>query len=68
MRPIKLCLTILIAAVVINFLREGRMFHIAKVLPFASGRDSAPLYDWASVIILGLFAWGLYRLKHNQRR
>jgi len=68
MKPIKLCLTILIAAVVINFLREGRLLHIAKVLPFANGRDTVPLYDWAGVIMLGIFAGGLYRLKHTNRR
>ncbi len=68
MKPVKLCLTILIAAVIINFLRDGRMFHIAKILPFASGRDAVPLYDWAGVIVLCIFAWGLYRLRRNYRR
>jgi hypothetical protein len=66
-KPVKLCLTILIAAVVINFLRDGRTFHIAKVLPFASGRDTVPLYDWGGVILLCLFAWGLYRLNRTGR-
>ncbi len=68
MKTVKLCLTIVIAAVVINFLRDGRLFHIAKVLPFASGPDTVPLYDWAGVIMLGIFAWGLYRLNRRDRR
>ena len=68
MKAVKLCLTIVIAAVVINFIRAGRTFHIAKVLPFAGGPETIPLYDWAGAIMLCIFAWGLYRLKRNRRR
>jgi hypothetical protein len=66
MRAIKLCVIILITAVVINFLRDDRSFHISKVLPFAGGRESISIYDWASVAALAICAWGLYRLKRNQ--
>ncbi len=68
MKPIKLCLIILIAAVVINFFRDGRLFHIAKSLPFAGGNERISQYDWAGVIMLVIFVWGLYRLRRNRRR
>ena len=68
MKAIKLCLIILIAAVVINFVRNGRLFHIAKILPFAGGHERISQYDWASVVMLIIFLWGLYRLNRNRRR
>ena len=66
MEKIKLCLTVLIAAVVINFLRDSRTFHIAKVLPFSNGPEKVGLYDWASVIVIIIIVWGLYRLKNRK--
>jgi hypothetical protein len=68
MKAIKLCLIIVIAAVVINFLRDGRLFHIAKTLPFAGGPERISQYDWAGVIMLIIFLWGLHRLKRNKRQ
>ena len=66
MGKIKLCVTVLTAAVVINFLRDGRTFHIAKVLPFSNGPEKVGLYDWASVIVLFIIVWGIYRLKNRK--
>ena len=66
MKPVKLCITILIAAVIINFLRDGRTFHIAKVLPFSNGPEKTGIYDWACVIVLIIIVWGLYRLKKRR--
>jgi hypothetical protein len=60
-------LIILIAAVVINFLRGGRTFHIAKVLPFSNAPEKISIYDWAAVAVLIILAWGLYRLKRNNK-
>jgi hypothetical protein len=66
MRAIKLVLILLISAVVINFIRGGRMFHIAKALPFSNAPERISLYDWAGVAVLIICAWGLYRLKRNK--
>ena len=66
MRAIKLCVIILITAVVINFLRDGRSFHISKVLPFSNAPERIGIYDWAAVVAMAICVWGLYRLKRNQ--
>jgi hypothetical protein len=64
MRAIRLCIILLLGAIVINFLREGRLFHIARTLPFAGG-ETINIYDWAGVAVLVILAWGLYRIKHK---
>ena len=65
MRIIRLVLIILICAIVINFIRNGRMFHIAKCLPFSNAPENVGIYDFACVAVLIILAWGLYRLKRN---
>ena len=65
MRIIRLTLVLFISAVVINFIRNGRMFHIAKALPFSNAPENITLYDWACVAVLATIAWGLYRIKRN---
>ena len=65
MKAIRLCLIVLIASLVINFIRNGRLFHIAKSLPFSNAPEKISLYDWAGVVVLIIAAWGLYRLKRN---
>ena len=65
MKAIKVCLVILIGAVVINFLRGDATFHIAKTLPCANGPERIDLYDYAGVAALAIIAWGLYRLKRK---
>ena len=67
MKWIKLILIIMIAAVVVNFIREGRLFHIAKILPFSHESDPISLYDWAGVMALLICAWGYYRLQRRKR-
>ena len=64
MKAIRLCIILLIGATIINFLRDGRMFHIARTLPFAGGSETINIYDWAGVAVLIILAWGFYRLKH----
>ena len=68
MKAIKLCLIILISAVIINFIRSGQTFHIAKTLPFSNGSERINMYDWACVAVLVILAWGLYRLKRNSEK
>ena len=65
MRIMKLALILFISAVVINFIRDGRMFHIAKALPFSNAPERITIYDWACVAVLAICAWGLYRIKRN---
>ena len=67
MKAIKLCLIILIAAVIINFFRNGRLFHIAKTLPFAGGNERISQYDWAGVIMLIIFALPLSAQESNKK-
>ena len=68
MKAIRLCLIVLIAAVVINFLRDGRTFHIAKSLPFSNAPERVGVYDLAGVVMLVICIWGFYRLKRNRRQ
>ena len=49
MKAIKLVLIIFLSALVINFIRNGRTFHIAKSLPFSNATDEVGIYDWACV-------------------
>ena len=44
------------------------MFHLAKILPFANRHDNVDFYDWAGVIVLAIFVWGLYRLARNNNK
>ena len=68
MKPIKICLAILIGAMLINFIKDGESFHIAKVLPFANGSEFfSPTYDWAGLFALGIIGWGAYRLAHRNQ-
>lgn len=65
MKAIKICLIILVGAVVINFFRSDRTFHIAKSLPFSNSHERVGMYDWAGVAALGIIAWGIYRLNRK---
>jgi len=66
MRAIKVILIILVASIVINFIKSDRTFHIAKSLPFSNSQEKIDMYDWAGVAALGIIAWGIYRL--NRKR
>lgn len=53
---------VLLVFLLINWVRQSADFgHIARILPFCSGREVG-LYDFASLIMIGLLAWGLLRL------
>ena len=67
MKAIKLILIIFISALVINFIRNGRTFHIAKSLPFSHAPERISIYDLACVAVLIILAWGLYRIKRNSK-
>ena len=65
MNTIRLCLILFIGALVINFLRDGATFHIAKTLPFANGPEHIDFYDYGGVAALAIIGWGLYRLNRK---
>ncbi len=67
MKAVKLCLIVLIGAIVVNFIRGGRGFHIAKSLPFSNAPEPISQYDWAGVVMLVIAAWGLYRLNRRKK-
>ena len=60
----KITFIIILAAALIVFLREGRTFHIAKILPFCGGFKPS-MYDAAAIALLLLMLWGLGRLKRR---
>ena len=66
MRAIKVILIILIASIVINFIKSDRTFHIAKSLPFSNSQEKIDMYDFGGAAALGVIAWGIYRL--NRKR
>jgi len=67
MRLIQLTLIVLIAVAVFSFITNGQIFHLSRVLPFCSGGGIDTPYEIGGLVMLGLFLWGLYRLKRNNR-
>ena len=56
---------VVLALLLINWVRQSADFgHIARILPFCSGREVG-LYDFASLILIGLLVWGLLRLSRR---
>lgn len=64
-RTIYLTLIVILVCSLVNFIRGGADFHIAKVLPFCSGRPVS-LYDWAAVAMFIITVWGLNRLRRQE--
>ena len=56
-------LTILLIAGLANWVRQGDSFHIARALPFCSGRPPG-LYDLAGIVMILILLAGLRRLLH----
>lgn len=67
MKKIQAVLLMLIIAGLINFVRAGRNFHIAKSLPFCDGEPVNGEYAVAGVILLGLVLWGIGRINRNNQ-
>jgi hypothetical protein len=65
MKLIQITLIILIALVVFLYVNEGRIYHIARTLPFNSHGPMERDYELAGIVLLGLFLWGLYRRRRN---
>jgi hypothetical protein len=60
MKIIKAAVIILITLAVLSFIRDGRQFHIARVLPFCDGRISE--YHLAGLVMCIIAIWGLKRI------
>ena len=68
MKLIQTTIIILVAAAVWLFVTDGNVFHISRILPFCSGDDIEWGYEAGGLIIVGLFLWGLHRLRRNGRQ
>jgi len=68
MRQIQIIIVLLIAATVFLFITSGKVFHLAKVLPFCSGNPIEWSYELGGLAMLVLFFWGLHRLRRHNRR
>jgi len=66
MKLLRISAVVLIASAVLSFIRAGRDFHIAKVLPFCDGQPISK-YHWAGLIMCGIAFWGYCRLRDNNR-
>ena len=67
MRLILTVLILLVASSVFIFFTGGKVFHIARVLPFCSGNPIQWSYELGGLAMLVLFIWGLHRLRRNNR-
>ena len=65
MKAAKVVLIVLFCALIINWIRGGQDFHLARVLPFMGGHHPS-IYDVAAIIFLCvMLPWGLRRLRRR---
>ena len=64
MKAVKITILIVILIAVLNFIVQGDFFHPAKALPFVQGNTG--LYGGASLAIIVIFLWGLWRLNRPE--
>jgi hypothetical protein len=67
MKLIQVTLIVLTAVLLFLYVNEGRIYHIARTLPFNSRGPIERSYEVGGLALLGLFLWGLYRLRRNGR-
>lgn len=67
MKAAKIVLILIIVFSLINFVRQGREFHIVTVLPFSGGHQPG-IFDAAGIVVLVIAWWGWLRLKRRQRQ
>ena len=61
MKAIQILVVLLLTFTLLNFIRAGADFHIAKIIPFCDG-EPVSIYHWAGLIVAVIFCWGLIRL------
>jgi len=64
MKLFQVLLILVVAAYLINWVKQGQTFHIAEVLPFAGG-PHPPLYDLGSIVLLAMAWCGFQALKRR---
>lgn len=67
MKLIQITLILLVAVSIFLFITSGRIFHLSKLLPFCSGSGIDWPYEIGSLFMVGLFLWGLHRLKKRNQ-
>ena len=67
MKLTQVTLILLVAVILFLHINEGRIYHIARTLPFNSHGSIERSYELGGLALLGLFLWGLYRLRRNGR-
>lgn len=65
-RVVTITIVLMIAFALISWIRSNGAydFDIRTILPFTSG-SPVDLYDWASLALIVIAAWGLVRLYSN---
>jgi len=63
MKAAKVVLIALLAALAINWVRQGSTFHIVQTLPFLGSRKPTLSYEVGGFILLILAWWGFSRLR-----
>jgi len=67
MKLIQITLILLVAVSVFLYINEGRIYHIARTLPFNSRGPVEWNYELSGLIVLVLFLWGWHRLKNHEQ-
>ena len=63
---IKIVIIVIVICSLINFVRAGDGFPIARVLPFLGGYRPG-IYDAGACVLLFIAMWGLGRLRRQGR-
>jgi len=67
MKAGKVVMIALLAALAINWVRQGSSFPIVQTLPFLSGDKPRLAYEVGGLILLGMGWWGFSRLRRLGR-
>ncbi len=63
MKPLQLAITLAIAIVLIQFVKIGESFHLARCLPFCD--KEITIYDFGAVAFILIFVCGIMRMNRS---
>ncbi len=63
MKCIKLTITLAIGIFLIQFVRQGESFHVARCLPFCDGEIT--LYDYGALACILIFIFGMGQMNRD---
>ena len=67
MKQVKIVIGIWLLLQALVWVHDRRQFGLIDLLPFVEKNSALPPgYDWAALIMIGIFAWGLYRLNRKK--